>query len=206
MEEIPVASPAPPLLVALSGPSGVGKDAALAALKELDRPWHFAVTATTRDPRPGEVHGAHHIFLDTATFLRMKERDELLESAEVYGRWYGVPRAQVRQALKDGKDVIVRVDVQGAASVKRLAPESVGIFMVPGSMQELRDRLVGRRTESAEDLERRLDAARAELALVGNFDYRVVNREGQLERAVADIDAIIASEKCRVVPRVVQLL
>ena len=206
MGDIPIANPAPPLLVVLSGPSGVGKDAALLALKELDRPWHFAVTATTREPRPGEVHGVHHIFLDTNTFARMRERDEFLECAEVYGRWYGVPRAQVRQALRDGKDVIVRVDVQGAASVKKLAPESVGIFMVPGSVEELRQRLVGRQTESPEDLERRLNAAREELALVGDFDYRVVNRENQLSQAVAEIDAIIASEKCRVVPRVVQLL
>ncbi len=206
MGDVPIASPAPPLLVVVSGPSGVGKDAALDQLKQLPRPWHFVVTATTREPRPGEVHGVHHIFLDTGTFLRMRERDELLESAEVYGRWYGTPRAQVRQALKDGKDVILRVDVQGVASVKNLAPESVAIFMVPASLEELRQRLAGRGTESAADLERRLDAARAELALAGNFDYRVVNREGQLEQAVADIDAIITSEKCRVTPRVVQLL
>ena len=206
MQEIPEANPAPPLLVVLSGPSGVGKDAALEQLKKLGRPWHFVVTATTRPPRPGERDGVDYIFLDTSTFLRMKERDELLESAEVYGRWYGVPRSQVRQALKEGRDVILKVDVQGAATVRRLAPEAVSIFMLPGDFQELRDRLSERMTETSPEMERRLKVAREELHQVGDFDYRVVNSTGHLARAIADIDAIIAAEKCRVVPRVVQLL
>jgi guanylate kinase len=206
LQDIPEANPAPPLLVVLSGPSGVGKDAALAQLKKLDRPWHFVVTATTRSPRLGERDGVDYIFLDTETFRRMKERDELLECAEVYGRWYGVPRSQVRQALKEGRDVILKVDVQGAATVSRLAPEAVSIFMLPGSFQELQDRLAERMTETSPEMERRLKVAREELRQVGDFDYRVVNSTGHLDRAVADIDAIIAAEKCRVVPRVVQLL
>jgi guanylate kinase len=147
-----------------------------------------------------------YIFLDTETFRRLKERDELLECAEVYGRWYGVPRSQVRQALKEGRDVILKVDVQGAATVSRLAPEAVSIFMLPGSFQELQDRLAERMTETSPEMERRLKVAREELRQVGDFDYRVVNSTGHLDRAVADIDAIIAAEKCRVVPRVVQLL
>lgn len=206
MQEIPEANPAPPLLVVLSGPSGVGKDAALDQLKKLDRPWHFVVTATTRPPRPGERDGVEYIFLDTDTFLRMKERDELLECAEVYGRWYGVPRSQVRQALKEGRDVILKVDVQGAATVRRLAPDSVSIFMLPANFEELRARLTGRMTETSPEMERRLEVAREELRQVADFDYRVVNSTGHLDRAIADIDAIIAAEKCRVVPRVVQLL
>jgi guanylate kinase len=206
LQDIPEANPAPPLLVVLSGPSGVGKDAALAQLKKLDRPWHFVVTATTRSPRPGERDGVDYIFLDTETFRRMKERDELLECAEVYGRWYGVPRSQVRQALKEGRDVILKVDVQGAATVRQLAPEAVSIFMLPGSFQELQDRLAERMTETSPEMERRLKVAREELRQVGDFDYRVVNSTGHLDRAVADIDAIIVAEKCRVVPRVVQLL
>ena len=147
-----------------------------------------------------------YIFLDTETFMRMKERDELLECAEVYGRWYGVPRSQVRQALKEGRDVILKVDVQGAATVRRLAPEAVSIFMLPGSFQELQDRLAERMTETSPEMERRLQVAREELRQVCEFDYRVVNSTGHLDRAIADIDAIIAAEKCRVVPRVVQLL
>jgi guanylate kinase len=204
--DIPEANPAPPLLVVLSGPSGVGKDAALAQLKKLDRPWHFVVTATTRPIRPGERNGVDYIFLDTETFLRMRERDEFLESAEVYGRWYGVPRSQVRQALKEGKDVILKIDVQGAATVRRLTPEAVSIFMVPATFDELRDRLAERMTETSPEMELRLKVAQEELARVRDFDYRVVNRNGCLDQAITDIDAIITAEKCRVLPRVVQLL
>jgi guanylate kinase len=147
-----------------------------------------------------------HVFLDNDTFLKMRERDEFLETAEVYGRWYGTPRAQVRKALKDGKDVILRIDVQGVASVKAVAPEVVGIVIVPESLEDLRWRLTDRGSNASDDLELRLAAAREELAQVSLFDYRVVNRQGQLEQTVAEIDAIITSEKCRVMPRVVQLL
>ena len=206
MQIIPEANPSPPLLVVLSGPSGVGKDAALAELKKLDRPWSFAVTATTRPPRPGERDGVDYVFLDTGAFLKMKERDEFLEYAQVYGRWYGVPRNQVHQGLQEGRDVILKIDVQGAAAIRQLAPEGVFIFMVPGSFDELQGRLAQRMTESSRELELRLAIAREELAPAGEFDYRVVNRDGNLEQAAADIDAIITAEKCRVVPRVVQLI
>ena len=204
--DIPEANPAPPLLVVLSGPSGVGKDAALEGLKKLDRPWHFAVTATTRPPRSGEQYGVDYIFLEAETFHKMKERDQFLECAEVYGRWYGVPRSQVRQSLKNGKDVILKIDVQGAATVRKLAPEALSIMMVPASYAELRNRLNQRMSESAPDLELRLQTAKEELAQTSQFDYRVINRDGGLEQAIAEIDAIITSEKCRVVPRVVQFL
>ena len=203
---IPEASPSPPLLVVLSGPSGVGKDAVLAELRKLDRPWHFAVTATTRPMRPGERDGVDYIFLDEETFARMLERDEFLECAEVYGRWYGVPRSQARDALRSGKDVFLKIDVQGAATIRRMAPEALLIFLIPPSLKELQQRLRGRMTESAPELERRLRTAKEELAQVHGFDYRVVNPEGRLEQAAADIDAIIAAEKCRVSPRLVQLL
>jgi guanylate kinase len=206
VQDIPESNPAAPLLVILSGPSGVGKDAALARLKVLDRPWHFAVTATTRPPRPDEQDGVNYIFLDTGTFLKMKERDEFLEYAEVYGRWYGVPRSQVRQGLKSGQDVILKIDVQGAETVRGLAPEAVSIFMVPGDFHELSSRLAERTTESSPEMELRLRMARQELDRVREFDYRVVNRDGQLDQVISDIDAIIAAEKCRVVPRMVQLL
>jgi len=204
--DIPEANPAPPLLVVLSGPSGVGKDAALEGLKELDRPWHFAITATTRPPRSGEQCGVDYIFLEAETFHKMKERDQFLECAEVYGRWYGVPRSQVRQSLKNGKDVILKIDVQGAATVRKLAPEALSIMMVPASYAELRNRLNQRMSESAPDLELRLQTAKEELAQTSQFDYRVINRDGGLEQAIAEIDAIITAEKCRVVPRVVQFL
>ena len=195
----------PPLLVVLSGPSGVGKDAALAKLKELERPWHFVVTGTTRPQRPGEQDGLDYIFLDNDSFLRMRDDGEFLEFAEVYGQWYGVPRSQVINGFEAGKDVILKVDVQGAETVRKIAPEAVFIFMVPGSLEELKGRLSQRMTESSTEMELRLQTARKELGRMDEFDYRVVNRDGRLDQAINNIDAIIAAEKCRVVPRRVPL-
>ena len=204
--ELPQASPAPPLLVVLSGPSASGKGTLVAKLRNLDRPWHFAVTATTRPMRTGETDGEDYIFLDVDTFLRMRERDELLESAQVYDRWYGVPRQQVRDPLIAGKDVILEIDVQGAATIRQIAPEALTIFVMPASMDELRSRLAARGTEDETEMNRRLREASVELSRIVEFDYRVVNRNGAIEDAVREIDAIIAAEKCRVNPRLVQML
>ena len=199
--EIPEIQRGPPLLVVLSGPSGVGKDAALAELKGLDRHWHFVVTATTRPQRPGERDGVDYLFLDTDTFLAMKDRAEFLETAQVYGRWYGVPRGQVLEAFREDRDVILKIDVQGADTVRSLAPGAVFIFMLPGSFQELRERLAGRMTESSPEMKLRLETAEEEMKRASQFEYRVVNRDGHLARAVAEIDAIITAERCRTVPR-----
>jgi guanylate kinase len=198
--------PAPPLLVVLSGPSGVGKDAALAKLKELDRPWHFAVTATTRARRPGERDGVDYIFLDNDAFLEMKDREQFLECAKVYHRWYGVPRSQVQYGFEAGKDVILKVDVQGAETVRKAAPQTVSVFMAPANFDELKKRLAQRMTESSTEMELRLQTARRELERVGEFDYCVVNNDGRLDQTIRDIDAIIAAEKLRVVPRRVRLI
>lgn len=204
--ELPQAGPAPPLLVIVSGPSASGKTTVLAGLRKLCRPWHFAVTATTRPMRPGEVDGKDYIFMDTADFLRARERDELLESAQVYDRWYGVPRWQVRDPLIAGKDVILGIDVQGAATIRSIAPEALTIFVMPASMGELRSRLAQRGTEDEAEMQRRLQEASVELSRIDEFDYRVVNRNGAVDDAVQEIDAIIAAEKCRVNPRLVQML
>ena len=191
----------PPLLVIISGPSGVGKTSALDALKKLDRPWSFVVTATTRPMREGERDGIDYIFLDDARFQRLRRRNELLECAQVYGRWYGSPRGQARKALQAGRDVFLQIDVQGAAAVREIAPEAVSIFIAPGSYDDLRLRLESRGAEGAEELALRLRTAREELARAGEFDYRVVNRHGGLDQTVADIEAILTAEKCRVRPR-----
>ena len=196
-------APAPPLLVVISGPSGVGKDAVLAELKKLPHPWHFAVTATTRPPRPGEQDGIDYIFLDTDTFRQMRESGQFLECAQVYNHWYGVPRSQVRQGFAAGKDVILKIDVQGAATVRQLAPAALFIFLLPGSLSELSQRLTQRQTETAAEAQLRLQTAQQELAQVSNYDYRVINHDGGLDQAVQDIAAIIAAEKCRVIPRVI---
>ncbi len=204
--ELPQAGAAPPLLVVLSGPSAAGKGSLVAALQQLDRPWHFAVTATTRPKRPGEVDGRDYIFKEVSEFMRMRERDELLECAEVYDRWYGVPRQQVRDPIIAGKDVILEIDVQGAGTIRELAPQALTIFVMPATMASLRDRLAHRGTEDPDDMERRLREAAVELERMEEFDYRVVNRDGELDVAVREIDAIISAEKCRVNPRLVQML
>lgn len=196
----------PPLLVVLSGPSGVGKDAALAELRKLDRPWHFVVTATTRPIRPGERDGTDYIFLDEPAFLRRKERGEFVECAQVYGRWYGVPRSEVTSGLEAGKDVILKIDVQGAATVRKMAPEALFIFIVPGSFDELQDRLSQRMTESTPEMELRLKTASEEMTQAGQFNYQVVNRKDSLDKAVAEIDATIAAEKKRANRAPVRLL
>ena len=187
----------PPLLVVLSGPSGVGKDAALKELRKLNRPWHFVVTATTRDIRPGETDGVDYIFLNKSTFLRMRDNNEFIECAEVYGNWYGVPRSQVTNALKVGKDVILKIDVQGAATVREMCAGALFIFMVPGSFQELHNRLSQRMTESTTQMELRLKTAADEIEQASLFNVEVVNSENHLDLAVADIDAAISAEKQR---------
>ncbi len=194
-----------PLLVVLSGPSGVGKDAVRKRMQERGCPFHFVVTATDRPQRPGEVHGRDYFFVSTAEFDRMLAGDELLEHAMVYGQHKGVPKAHVRQALASGQDVLMRVDVQGAATVRRLVPDAVLIFLMPSSEEELIHRLRRRRTESPEALQMRIALAHDELKWLPEFDYVVVNRDNRLDDTVDQIMAIIAAEKCRVQPRKIEL-
>ena len=194
-----------PLLIVISGPAGVGKDSVLRRMKELGYPFHFVVTATDRRPRPGEVHGVDYFFLSTEEFLRLEREGELLEHAVVYGEHKGVPKQQVRDAFASGKDVIMRVDVQGAATIRRLAPEAVLIFLTAESKDELVRRLKGRGTETPEKLAERVEKIDWEISRMQEFDYVVVNREGELDRTVAQIAAIVEAEHCRVHPRRVQL-
>jgi len=194
-----------PLLIVISGPAGVGKDSVLRRMKELGYPFHFVVTATDRPPRPGEVHGVDYFFLSTEEFLRLEREGELLEHAVVYGEHKGVPKQQVRDAFASGKDVIMRVDVQGAATIRRLAPEAVLIFLTAESKDELVRRLKGRGTETPEKLAERVEKIDWEISRMQEFDYVVVNREGELDRTVAQIAAIVEAEHCRVHPRRVQL-
>lgn len=190
-----------PLLIVISGPSGVGKDAVLTRMRALGRPFHFVVTMTTRPIRTGEIEGIDYHFTTPEDFLRLLDAEEMLEWAEVYGNYYGVPRQQVRSALAAGRDVIVRTDVQGADHIRALAPESLLIFLSPPTMDELERRLRTRKTDSAEAITRRIEAAYQEMASVDRFDYVVVNRDDALAESVACIDAIVRAEKCRVKPR-----
>lgn len=197
----PLHPPARPLLIVLSGLSGAGKDAVLTRLKESGYPLEFIVTVTTRARRAGESDGVHYRFVSKDRFQELIDRRELLEWASVYGNWYGVPREPVKQALERKKDVIVKVDVQGAATIKKLLPQAVFIFLAPPSMEEVISRLKQRHTELASDLELRMKTARQELEKLPLFDYLVFNREGEIDGTVAAIKAIIAAEKCRVTPR-----
>jgi len=195
----------PPLLVVISGPSGVGKDSVVQRMKERGFPFHFVVTATDRPPRPHEVHGEDYYFYTTAEFHQMIDDGQMLEHAVVYGQLKGIPKAHVRQALESGHDVVMRLDVQGAATIQRLIPGAITIFLVAESEEELMARLRERRTESEEALRRRVETARAEMDLVCNFDYVVLNGSGALDGAVDDVAAIMCAEHCRTVPRRIEL-
>jgi guanylate kinase len=194
-----------PLLIVVSGPAGVGKDSLIQRMKGRGYPVHFVVTATDRPPRPGEVHGVDYFFLTTEDFLRLEREQELLEHAIVYGQHKGVPKQQVREALASGKDAIMRVDVQGAATIRSLVPEAVLIFLAASSEEELEQRLRNRGGDSPAQLQERIATAREELKRAAEFDYVVLNRDGELDRAVDDVAAIIQAEHCRTKPRVVKL-
>lgn len=190
-----------PLLVVISGPSGVGKDTVLMRMREFGMPFHFVVTTTSRDKRPGEVEGFDYNFVSKASFEMMIAHNELLEHAVVYGEYKGIPKSQVRDAMRSGKDVILRIDVQGAATIRTLAPEAVLIFLIPPSQAELASRLRLRRTESPEGLERRLALAEEEMKRVDEFDYVVLNPEARPDEAASAIQSIIRAEKARIHPR-----
>ena len=194
-----------PLLVVVSGPSGVGKDAMLALVREQRPDVFWAITATTRAVRPGEEHGVHHLFHTREEFLELLERGELLEHAEVYGNLYGVPKAPVREALAEGRDAIVRTDVQGAASIRSLAPDALLIFVAPPSLEELERRLRSRDTESAEETALRVETSRQEMRAAAWFDAVIVNETGGLETAAQETIAVIERERKRVPPREVSL-
>ncbi|GIW20240.1 MAG: guanylate kinase [Chloroflexota bacterium] len=185
------------LLVIISGPSGVGKDTIIAALRERHPTpdYHYVVTCTTRAPRPGEIPGVSYHFLSPAEFAALREAGGLLEANEVHGNWYGTPRAEVARALAAGRDVILKIDVQGAAVVKERVPDALLVFVVPPSLEELFQRLRSRATESVDELELRQRNAALELARKDDYDYVVVNETGQVERTAAMIDEIVRIEK-----------
>jgi guanylate kinase len=187
------------LLVVVSGPSGVGKDTIIGALRARSAApeYHYVVTCTTRPPRPGEIDGASYHFLARERFAALRDGGAFLEWAEVHGNWYATPRAEVRRALAGGRDVILKIDVQGAAAVKSLVPDALLVFVVPPSLEALFQRLRARATETAEQLELRQRNAAIELARAGDYDHVVVNEDGLVERTAERIDAIIRAERAR---------
>jgi guanylate kinase len=189
----------------LSGPSGVGKDAVLNYLKNSDCGLNFVITTTTRPRRPNEKDGVDYHFVTKEVFRKMRDNNELLEWAQVYDNWYGVPKETVLRSLKQGNDVIVKVDIQGASTYKKFAPEAVTIFLAPPSFDELANRLKLRYTETPASLSTRLQACDYEMKQIEQFDYVVVNHSNQIECAVNEIKAIITAEKCRVKQREIKL-
>jgi len=194
-----------PLLIVLSGPSGVGKDAVLARMKRLGRPFHYVVTATTRPRRAREKNGVNYHFLSRKEFQQMIDKHQLLEWANVYGNYYGVPKDEITSALSKGIDAIVKVDVQGATTIKGILPQAVSIFLMPPSAEALEKRLRRRRSESSKDLALRLEKAKGEIKSLPLFDYVITSRQNKLDEVVFQIDTIVAAEKRRVRPHIVEL-
>ncbi|KAK3151476.1 hypothetical protein QOZ80_3AG0246380 [Eleusine coracana subsp. coracana] len=202
----PLAPPPQPMILVISGPSGVGKDAVIKRLQEEREGMHFVVTATSREKRSGEVDGKDYHFVTKEEFLTMIEKEELLEYALVYGEYKGIPKQQIRDYMAKGCDIVLRVDIQGAATLRQILGESaVFIFLVAESEEALVKRLIHRKTETTDKLLVRVATAREEVRRMQNFDYVVVNAEGKLEEAVKQVESIIDAEKARVHKRRVNI-
>ena len=198
--ELPKASP---LIFVVSGPSGVGKDSVVDQLKPRRPEIHYTITVTTRAPRVGEIDGVHYHFRTEEQFKTLQDDGELFEWAQVYSNFYGVPKFELRNAVARNQDVIVKVDVKGAATIKRLIPQAVLVFIAPYSLGELLQRHLRRRTESGWDLHTRMETARNEIEAMSAFDYVIVNKQGELVRAAATFEAIVTAEKSRSQPHTV---
>ena len=189
------------LLFVLSAPSGAGKDTVINTLKQQGMDFYVVPSVTTRTPRPGESEGHPYHFVSKETFEQLVSQNELLEYANVHGNWYGQPRKLIRDTLSAGRDVLLKIDVKGAATIRSKVSDAIFIFLIPGSLEELTQRLTGRQTETEEELRRRLADARKELAEQHWYDYLITNRDGHLQEAVDCLRAIMLAEHCRVHPR-----
>lgn len=184
------------LLIVLSGPSGVGKGTVCKALLKKTNDLTYSVSATTRKPRAGEVDGVNYFFKSREEFMQMIEEDRLLEYAEYVGNYYGTPCNFVEQKLAEGRDVILEIEVQGAMKVKEKFPNGIFIFLLPPSLDELKDRIRGRGTEQEHVIDSRMNVAVEEIALMENYDYAVVNDE--IDLACKRIESIIIAEHCKI--------
>ncbi|WP_195572958.1 guanylate kinase [Paenibacillus sp. 1001270B_150601_E10] len=184
------------LLFVLSGPSGVGKGTVCKALQKKTTNLTYSVSVTTRQPRLGEVDGVNYFFRSREQFLDMIENDELLEYAEYVGNYYGTPREFVEKTLAEGKDILLEIEVQGALMVKEKFPEGIFIFLMPPSLEELKDRIRGRGTENDSVIDHRMNVAVEEIALMEHYDYAVVNDE--IDLACKRIESIIMAEHCKI--------
>ena len=184
------------VLIVISGPSGAGKGTICKALLEKHDDLFLSVSATTREPRKGEVHGVNYYFLTKNEFTKKVDEGDFLEWAEVYGNYYGTPKSAVEEMLESGKNVILEIDIQGALRVKENSDDGVFIFILPPSMEELKQRIINRGSETPESLVRRFESAYQEINYISKYNYGVVN--DTVEDAVQKIENILAAEKCRV--------
>lgn len=184
------------LLLVVSGPSGAGKGTICKALLEKNNEIKLSVSATTRKPRTGEVHGVNYFFIEKEEFTTMIENGEFLEYAKIYDNFYGTPKASVIECLEKGQDVILEIEMQGAKQIKEVYSEGVFIFVLPPSLEELKSRIVGRGTETQEEIEKRFSCAFEEINQIENYDYFIVNED--VDKSVNDVEAIICSEKNKV--------
>lgn len=180
-------------LFIVTAPSGAGKTSLVKALLEADSTVQLSVSYTTRAPRPGETDGKDYHFVSVQTFMAMLERGEFLESAEVYGNRYGTAQPWIERQMAEGKDILLEIDWQGAAQVRRLIPGTIGIFVLPPSLSTLRQRLEGRSQDAPEVIERRLQAAREDISHVGEFDYVIINND--FNEAVRDLLAVVRAAR-----------
>lgn len=194
-----------PLLIVISGPSGIGKDTVVQGLKDRSLPFHFVITATSRPPRDYEVDGEHYFFFSKEVFEEKIRDGEFLEHAWVYSAYKGVLRSQVKKALETGEDVVMRLDVQGAETIRDLCPDAILVFLTAHSEQEWLARLESRRSETDQELQLRIQTAQEEYQNLDLFDYIVTNQEGHLDRTLDVIQSIIEAEHHRVSPRKVEL-
>ena len=183
-------------LIVFSGPSGVGKGTILAKYMEGRRDICYSVSATTRSPRPGEVDGTHYFFWTKEKFEEMIAAGQMLEYVQYNGNYYGTPRQFVEEKLAAGMNVVLEIEVQGAAKVRAACPEGLFIFVLPPSFEVLRSRLTGRGTEDAATVQKRLDAAFGEMRQAGSYDYVIVNDD--LDRAVEALAAVVRADRCSV--------
>lgn len=184
------------LLIVISGPSGAGKGTICKELLNKNDDLYISVSATTRNPRDGEIDGVNYYFIDRSEFMKRIEADDFLEYAEVYGNFYGTPKSKVEEMLLSGKNVILEIDIQGALKVKENSKEGIFVFILPPSMEELKQRIIKRGSETTESLMTRFKSAYQEINYVSKYNYAVVN--DQVEEAVKKIEAILTAEKCRV--------
>jgi len=193
------------IVVVLSGPSGAGKDITLDVLKKRPLQLTHITTNTTRPKRQNEIEGEHYHFLSTSEFEALISENAFLEYATVYGNYYGVPKAPIRQALRQGQDIILKLDVQGAMTIKKNLPEAILLFLMPPSLSELEKRLRGRGTESDKDLALRLNIACSEMEMSSQFDYTIVSHSGRTNDTVDEIVDILTAEKRRALLRTYHL-